>query len=123
MKQFKQIIMETFDQNITETKQQILDLSPYVKTMKRYSHDKNSYGFLDKELNSGVNHKTIHNVAKNAGYFYTSKHQNKINNKDMTYHIYQKSGGHGIDHILTVITPEDSGKVWNIEHKIIKDYS
>jgi hypothetical protein len=116
--------MITFKQLMEDvSKHKAMDLTSHIKDMSKYSHGPSHVGYLDKGLNSGTSHKKLHAVAKAAGYNYYRKDDTKIGDKDMTYHLYTKSGGPFTDHHMTITTPKGSDKVWSVEHKTVKDNS
>lgn len=116
--------MLSFSQFISEAKDiEPVDLDPFVKGMKKYSHDDNHVGYVDKQFKSGVMYKKIHDALTKSGYKNFRKSDSKIGDMDVTYHMYSKSAGPYADHNLTITTQKGSGKVWNIEHKTAKDNS
>jgi hypothetical protein len=116
--------MITFKQLLEQVKDfSTLNLEPHTKGMKKYSHGPDHVGYVDKEMKSGASHKKLHSTAKTAGYTYYRKNDTKIDGKDMTYHLYTKSGGPFVDHHMTITTPKGSDKVWSVEHKSVKDNS
>jgi hypothetical protein len=123
MSKMKQIISEMVENILQEGKFDAIDLKNHVNGASRYSHDKNSYGYHDKDLKANISQKAIHGAAKEAGYRYLGKQDDKINGKEVTYHMYEKGAGPFSDHKLTVTTPKNNNAVWNIQHMTVKDNS
>jgi len=122
--ELKHMIFEMIKEKLDEAKDfTAINLAPITKGMKKYSHGQNHTGYVDKDFKTGASHKKMHDALTKSGYNYFKKTDGKIGDMDITYHMYSKSAGPYADHNLTITTQKGNGKVWNVEHKTVKDNS